>query len=113
MSTAAAVPAALRAVLAIVAVALMAGCGGAKNTVADGADQALMLRGNDPVAYFTDGKPVRGDPAIRADHDGVTYRFVSDANRRASLQVQSSVMPRRSRPADQDALASRELPRRR
>jgi YHS domain-containing protein len=85
LSTTPAVPAPLRAFLAIVAVALVAGCGGAKNTIADGADQALMLRGNDPVAYFTVGKAVRGDPAIKADHDGVTYRFASDANRRAFL----------------------------
>jgi YHS domain-containing protein len=65
----------------VTALALLTGCGTVKNTVADGDDQALMLRGNDPVAYFTDGKPVPGNPAIKSVHDGVTYRFASEANK--------------------------------
>jgi YHS domain-containing protein len=40
-----------------------------------------MLLGHDPVSYFKRNLPVRGDPAIRADHDGVTYYFSSTANR--------------------------------
>jgi YHS domain-containing protein len=64
-----------------VALALLTGCGTVKNTIADGDDQALMLRGNDPVAYFTEGKALKGSPAIKAVHDGVTYRFASDANK--------------------------------
>ena len=65
----------------VTALALLTGCGTVKNTVADGDDQALMLRGNDPVAYFTDSKPVPGNPAIKTVHDGVTYRFASEANK--------------------------------
>jgi len=42
--------------LTATAIALLAGCGTVKNTVVDGDDQALMLRGNDPVAYFSEGK---------------------------------------------------------
>ncbi len=34
----------------ICAAALLAGCGTVNNTVSDGADAKLMLRGNDPVA---------------------------------------------------------------
>lgn len=60
---------------------LVGGCGTVKNTIADGDDDALMLRGNDPVAYFTQGQPTRGNPAIKAAHDGVTYRFASEANK--------------------------------
>ena len=37
----------------------------------------LALEGRDPVAYFTDGKPVPGDPMITAIYDGAIYRFVS------------------------------------
>ena len=37
----------------------------------------LALRGYDPVAYFTDGKPVVGDFAIVAQYEGATYRFAS------------------------------------
>ncbi len=43
----------------------------------------LMLRGYDPVAYFTEGKPVQGKEDITATHDGLTYRFASTANRDA------------------------------
>lgn len=51
------------------------------NTVRDGDDASLMLRGNDPVAYFTIGKPVPGNPAIKVDYEGVTYRFMSAEHR--------------------------------
>jgi YHS domain-containing protein len=37
----------------------------------------LALRGFDPVAYFTDGKPVLGDYAVTSEYDGATYRFAS------------------------------------
>jgi len=67
------------------ACALLAGCGTVKNTTTDGDDRALMLRGNDPVAYFTDQRPVKGNPAIKADYDGVTYRFASETNKAAFL----------------------------
>ena len=60
---------------------LLAGCG-SMNVVSDGADSRLMLKGYDPVAYFTIGKPVPGNPAIKAEHQGVTYRFSSEDNRR-------------------------------
>jgi YHS domain-containing protein len=70
---------------ALAACAALAGCGTVKNTIADGNDQALMLRGNDPVAYFTENRPVKGNPAIKADYDGVTYRFASEANKAAFL----------------------------
>jgi YHS domain-containing protein len=68
-------------VLAVLAAALVAGCGTVKNTIADGDDAALMLRGNDPVAYFTDGKPTKGSPAIKAGYNGATYRFATEQNK--------------------------------
>ena len=30
------------------------------------------IHGYDPVAYFTDKRPVKGSPAIKAERDGVT-----------------------------------------
>ena len=72
-----------RIAAAFAAAALLAGCGTVRNTTADGDDAALMLRGNDPVAYFTEKRAVRGSPSIEAVHDGVTYRFASEANRAA------------------------------
>jgi len=32
-------------------------------------DIRLVLQGHDPVAYFTDGKPVKGDPRFAYDFD--------------------------------------------
>lgn len=39
------------------------------------------IRGYDPVAYFAEGKPVRGDSEITYSWEGATWRFASDANR--------------------------------
>jgi len=41
----------------------------------------LAIKGYDPVAYFTDGKPVRGSPEIEYDWDERRYRFSSAAHR--------------------------------
>ena len=41
----------------------------------------LALRGNDPVAYFTVGKPTLGDFEITSDYEGATYRFASAENK--------------------------------
>ena len=41
----------------------------------------VVLKGHDPVAYFTEHKPVRGDPKISYDWDGERYLFASAANR--------------------------------
>jgi YHS domain-containing protein len=76
----------LRLAFALLVAAFAAGCGTVKNTVSDGDDKNLMLRGNDPVAYFTDGKPVRGNPSIKSEYNGATYRFASEANRTEFLK---------------------------
>jgi YHS domain-containing protein len=41
------------------------------------------IRGYDPVAYFTDGKAVKGSPEYKADFKGSTFHFRSQANRDA------------------------------
>jgi YHS domain-containing protein len=60
----------------------LSGCGTTRNVTQDGGDSNLMLRGYDPVAYFTQGKPVVGNPAIKAEAEGLTYRFASEEHRR-------------------------------
>jgi len=67
---------------AALAVLFLTGCGGAVNVVSDGADDRLVLRGNDPVAYFSAGRPVPGRPDIKTEHRGLTYRFASEESRR-------------------------------
>ena len=63
------------------------------NTVSEGEDSKLMLKGHDPVAYHTQGKPLPGQPTIKAEHDGVTYRFVSEENRKLFTQGPDNYIP--------------------
>jgi len=41
----------------------------------------VALEGYDPVAYFTDGKPVKGDDKIEGTYNGALYHFVSQEHR--------------------------------
>lgn len=43
----------------------------------------LAIDGYDPVAYFTEMKPVKGSPEFRSDFEGSTFQFVSAAHRDA------------------------------
>lgn len=81
-----------RLLAALLTALFVAGCG-SMNVVSDGADSRLMLKGYDPVAYFTVGKPVPGQPAIKADHQGVTYRFASEDNRRLFIANPAKFTP--------------------
>jgi len=40
----------------------------------------FAIHGYDPVAYFTEAKPVLGSPDHAVDHNGATWRFASEAN---------------------------------
>jgi len=46
-------------------------------------DSGAAIRGYDPVAYFTDSKPVKGDVKYTYSWKGATWRFASAANRDA------------------------------
>jgi YHS domain-containing protein len=59
--------------------AAMAFAASDKNVNASG----VALAGYDPVAYFVDGKPVKGTEQFAAKHDGATYYFASSKNRDA------------------------------
>ena len=72
-----------KGLLAVLAALLLQGCGTVHNTMRDGGDERVALRGNDPVSYFSASKPAKGDPAIRSEWDGDTYRFSNAANKRA------------------------------
>jgi YHS domain-containing protein len=62
-------------------------------TVSDGAQARLMLEGHDPVAYFTRNAAVKGDPAIVAEHAGVSYRFASEAHKTMFQQSPTAYLP--------------------
>lgn len=42
---------------------------------------SVSLRGYDPVAYFTEGRPVKGSADINYDFDDARYLFSSQKNR--------------------------------
>jgi YHS domain-containing protein len=43
--------------------------------------QGVILKGFDVVAYFKEGKPVKGSSAIASTYRGATYLFASAANK--------------------------------
>jgi len=53
----------------------------------------VAVSGYDTVAYFTAGKPTKGDDAIIATYKGATYRFANVANRDAFLANPAKYAP--------------------
>ena len=49
----------------------------ASSVVAQPNADRLALKGYDPVAYFTDKRPMLGDPQYQYEWDGAVYRFAS------------------------------------
>ena len=69
------------AIAMLAVAALLAGCGTPSATVHTSRGEDLMLLGFDPVAYFTEHKPVRGLHTIAATTDGRTYYFATPEHR--------------------------------
>jgi len=59
------------------ALALFAAMAGVFATAQAGDNERIALKGYDPVAYFTESRPMLGDRRIRAEFDGATYQFAS------------------------------------
>jgi hypothetical protein len=57
--------------------------------------ESVGLVGYDPVSYFPEGggKPAKGLISISAEHEGVTYRFASEAHRTAFLKDPAKYVP--------------------
>ena len=47
------------------------------NATPDASDGAVMLKGADLVAYFTQNQYVQGAPQFKSEYQGVTFRFAS------------------------------------
>ena len=58
-----------------------------------GASRAA-LSGYDPVAFFTDSRPVNGSPAITATHQGATYFFASEEHKNLFVRSPDKYVPR-------------------
>ena len=66
------------------AVALLLAASGASAWAGDFYEkEGSAIKGYDPVAYFTDKKPVKGSSAYKAEYLGSVFHFVSQANRDA------------------------------
>lgn len=52
----------------------------AKDPVYTGTFSSLAVSGYDPVAYFTEGKPVEGSGAYEYEWNGATWRFSNAGN---------------------------------
>jgi YHS domain-containing protein len=67
----------MRWLAVLAAVFVLSGCGTPWATVPNRAGEPVMLLGHDPVAYFTQGRPVRGTPAHKVSLPERTYYFAS------------------------------------
>ena len=53
----------------------------------------IAIKGYDPVAYFTDGKPALGTKEFTAEYQGAIYQFASAAHRDAFKQNPTKYAP--------------------
>lgn len=54
---------------------------------------AGAIRGYDPVAYFSEHRPVKGDPGISHSWNGAVWYFSSEKNRAAFASAPESYAP--------------------
>ncbi len=55
--------------------------------------KGVAIKGYDPVAYFAQGKAVKGDKEINANAEGVLYYFSSTANKELFLKEYKKYEP--------------------
>lgn len=63
------------------AVALVGSLPAAAGEAINTTDGDLAIKGYDAVAYFTESKPVKGDPAFETSWQGARWRFADDEHR--------------------------------
>jgi YHS domain-containing protein len=54
---------------------------GAQSFAQGDASARVVLKGHDTVAYFTEGRPVKGSAEFKVDWDGERYLFANAVNR--------------------------------
>ena len=92
------------ALLALAALAGLSGCSAMQaqnpsgnlkpvNAVPDGADERVMLKGHDVVAYFSAGRHALGQAQIKSVYEGVTFRFMSAENKAQFDQAPQKYLP--------------------
>lgn len=84
----------LTIVLAVVAVHVSAQTASEVRKKQFNLEDGIAIQGYDPVAYFTQGKAVKGKKDIgTVFHEGVTYRFASTENKEAFKRSPASYEP--------------------
>ena len=53
----------------------------------------LAIQGYDPVAFFTENKPIKGRPEFKAAYEGAIYLFVSAENQKLFEKEPSKYRP--------------------
>jgi hypothetical protein len=83
----------LRQVLLFAAVLSFAGPAAAQGKPEVFSDRGAAIRGYDPVAYFSDAKPVKGSEQFTHQWKGASWRFASAANRERFAAVPEKYAP--------------------
>jgi YHS domain-containing protein len=55
--------------------------------------RGVALEGYDPVSYFADGRPTKGDPRIEATFNGALYHFTSQEHRETFEKAPTKYVP--------------------
>ncbi|HZO84988.1 MAG TPA: YHS domain-containing (seleno)protein [Verrucomicrobiae bacterium] len=53
----------------------------------------IAVSGYDPVAFFTDAKPMNGSPFIAAEYQGATYFFASEEHKKLFTEDPAKYVP--------------------
>ena len=77
----------------IATLALIVGFSAGQSFAGDVRHSTPGLGGYDPVAYFTDGKPVRGSGYHVMEYDGVTYAFSSKDHQKQFAEDPGKYLP--------------------
>lgn len=72
---------------------LVAPAANAESPIYTGVFSNTALQGHDPVAYFTEGKPVKGNDAFTAEYKGAIFKFSSAVNRDAFIEDPDAYAP--------------------
>jgi len=77
----------------IAALVLLSASAFAGNLVNVSGASKAALSGYDPVAFFTDSKPVNGSPFIAAEHQGATYFFATEEHKKLFTEDPDKYVP--------------------
>ena len=77
----------------IAALVLLSASAFAGNLVNVSGASKAALSGYDPVAFFTDSKPVNGSPFIAAEYQGATYFFATEEHKKLFTEDPDKYVP--------------------